>query len=146
MSESETPQYVVAGIDESDHSTKAAQWAAQYASDHGLELRLVHGLNFPANAALVSPVPVKDAKARAYGYGNKLLDSAREALAADHPQLAITTEVDEVSAAVALIESSKQAQLLVVGSHGHGGFSGLLIGSITYKVATHASCPVVIVR
>jgi nucleotide-binding universal stress UspA family protein len=58
----------------------------------------------------------------------------------------VSTEVLEGHAGERLIALSREADLLVVGSRGHGGFMGLLLGSVTTYVVNHALCPVVVVR
>ena len=60
--------------------------------------------------------------------------------------VAIERRVDQGSAAAVLVEESRGADLLVVGSRGHGGFAQLLLGSVSQQCAQHAFCPVVIVR
>ena len=60
--------------------------------------------------------------------------------------MTIERRVDQGSAAAVLVEESQGADLLVVGSRGHGGFAQLLLGSVSQQCAQHASCPVVIVR
>lgn len=64
----------------------------------------------------------------------------------DKADPAIETKVPYGHPAQVLIDESKEADLLVVGSHGHGGFSGMLVGSVSIHCVTHASCPVVVVR
>jgi len=64
----------------------------------------------------------------------------------DHPEVVIGSEVVEGSAARVLLDASKDADLLVVGSRGHGGFAGMLLGSVSQHVVAHASCPVIVVR
>jgi nucleotide-binding universal stress UspA family protein len=58
----------------------------------------------------------------------------------------VKTQVVNGNAAKVLIDSSPDADLLVVGSRGHGGFAGMLLGSVSQHVAAHANCPVVVVR
>jgi nucleotide-binding universal stress UspA family protein len=146
MSTTDAPRRIVVGVDESDAAAAAARWAAEEAAERGFELHLVYGLNFPAQAPMFSAIPVEEAWARASKVGEELLARVRDPLAAAHPDLPITSDVAEVSGAEALIELSKEARLVVAGSRGHGGFTGLLLGSVSLKVASHAHCPVVIVR
>jgi nucleotide-binding universal stress UspA family protein len=58
----------------------------------------------------------------------------------------VTATVAEGPSARVLLDAASDADLLVVGSRGHGGFSGLLIGSVSQQCVSHASCPVVVVR
>lgn len=64
----------------------------------------------------------------------------------DHRPVGMRLTVCEGNAARVLVEASRNAQLLVVGSRGHGGFAGLLLGSVSAACAEHAECPVVILR
>jgi len=63
-----------------------------------------------------------------------------------HPQVAVAQSVTSDRPAAALIEAAKDATLLVVGSRGHGGFAGLLLGSVSQQVIHHAPCPVAVIR
>jgi nucleotide-binding universal stress UspA family protein len=146
VSTTDAPHRIVVGVDDSDNAAGAARWAADEAAERGDELHLLYGLNFPAQAALLSPVPFEETRARAFKLGEELPAGIREPLAAAHPDLVITAEVAEIGGAEALVERSKDARLVVTGSRGHGGFTGLLLGSVSLKVATHAHCPVVIIR
>jgi len=146
MSTTDEPRRIVVGVDDSDNAAEAARWAADEAAAHGCELHLIYGLNFPAQAALFSAVPFEETRERAFKLGDELLARVSAPLAAAHPDLAITAEVAETGAAEVLVERSKDARLVVTGSRGHGGFTGLMLGSVSLKVATHAHCPVVIIR
>jgi nucleotide-binding universal stress UspA family protein len=72
------------------------------------------------------------------------LDEALESVAG-HGDVEIERRVVEAAPAHALVEASEGAELLVVGSRGHGGFAGLRLGSVGQQCAHHARCPVVIV-
>jgi nucleotide-binding universal stress UspA family protein len=82
---------------------------------------------------------VRDAAERA------LEKTLREAHA-ETDSVEIERRVVEGRPARVLVDESRDAELLVVGSRGHGGFAGLLLGSVSQQVAHHASCPVVIVH
>jgi nucleotide-binding universal stress UspA family protein len=146
MTENDRPRRIVVGVDGSENAAKAANWAAQEAEERGMDLHLVHALNLPALFGMHSAIPVEDVKTRTHAQGQELVDAVRVSLADAHPKLDITAAVSELGAAETLVELSKTADMVVAGSRGHGGFAGLLLGSTGLTVATHAHCPVVIVR
>lgn len=67
-------------------------------------------------------------------------------MAADHPDVELNTRLMSGQPARCLLLAAESAELLVVGSRGRGGFSGLLLGSVSQGVLHHAHCPVAIVR
>jgi nucleotide-binding universal stress UspA family protein len=62
------------------------------------------------------------------------------------PAVDVTSAMEEGNPVEVLIERSKECDLLVVGSRGHGGFAGMLLGSVSQHLVAHAHCPVVVVR
>jgi nucleotide-binding universal stress UspA family protein len=140
-----TPQTIVAGVDGSDPSITAAEQAAAIAEARGAPLLLVHGylhaggygtalapyVGFPP-----PPPPPADVMLQ------ELSGSLRQA----HPDLTVTYKQLLGGGAASLISHSRDAQLLVVGCRGHGGFAGLLLGSVSSQVVAHAHCPVLVVR
>ncbi len=75
-----------------------------------------------------------------------VLDAVVRAVFGETPLGFLKTEAREGSAAKVLLDASTGATMLVVGSRGHGGFAGMLIGSVSAGVAEHASCPVLIIH
>ena len=137
---------VVVGIDGSANSHKALTWAATEAADHGAELIVVnvweHTLLPPAGTPSVSeryaPFPSERTT-------EDLVNEVKEVLGAEPPVL-VQPHVRQGNPAQVLIEQSADADLLVVGTRGHGGFRGLVLGSVSQHVAGYAKCPVVVVR
>jgi nucleotide-binding universal stress UspA family protein len=76
----------------------------------------------------------------------KALTATIDAVFGEHRPGRLTVTVREGNAAHVLLEASRDAQLLVVGSRGHGGFTGMLLGSVSTACTEHASCPVLVVR
>lgn len=135
---------VVAGLDGSECSELAAAWAATEADRRGLGLLLAYALPLP-DPAFVPAAAIASDEHR-HSEARELLEREAEALRKRFPGLAIDTLIREESPADFLGALSKAAALLVTGSRGHGGFAGMLVGSVSRKLAAHASCPLVVVR
>ncbi|EME55053.1 universal stress protein [Amycolatopsis decaplanina] len=137
---------VVAGIDGSRSAVEAARWAAADACRRGLSLRLVHayesaGRDYPALE--VTAAEVREAMRET---GIRRLEAAGKSAAEAVPGLDITTEVVEGDPRVVLVEESRRAALLVLGSRGLGSAGKFLLGSTGLALAAHGRCPLVIVR
>jgi nucleotide-binding universal stress UspA family protein len=137
---------IVVGVDGSAGSRKALEWAYAEAELRSATLEAVTVWQFPVTTTLpafgVMPTP-DDLSQEARR--SLLAILAEEGIAADGP-VDVSTIVAEGTAAHALLDAAKDADLLVVGSRGHGGFTGLLLGSVSQQCAIHAACPVVIVH
>lgn len=118
---------IVVGVDGSEESRRALEWALAEARTRGAPVRVVHahgGDESEREAELIVKAEVTTAAADG-------LDVGAEAL----PGPAVRV----------LLEAARDAELLVVGSRGRHGFPGLLLGSVSQQLANHAVCPVVIV-
>ena len=138
---------IVVGVDGSESSRHALQWAAREAEAKGISVRVISTYAIPAIAMAEPGFSYEPANVQ------ELADYARKVVATEvakaskaHPKVKFEAEVFEGSAAQALTEASARASMLVVGSRGHGGFVGLLLGSVSQQCVTHAHCPVVVVR
>jgi len=137
---------VVAGIDGSPSAVHAAVWAGTEARRRGRPLRLVQIYTLPrvnTPIAVGSPDQVRAGLAER---AEEWLAEAKAAVLAEHPGLEITTAAREWSPVTALTQESQHAELVVLGSRGLGGFTGLLVGSTAVSVVAHAHCPIVVVR
>lgn len=133
---------ILVGVDGSEGSKTALRWAAKQARLTGAPLDVVWVWEAPASYGWTVAWPSVDLSADIEKALAELVD---EVLAA-HPGIDLTTEVVEGHPAYVLAERSKYVTLLVIGSRGLGSFRGLLLGSISAHLATHASCSTVIVR
>jgi nucleotide-binding universal stress UspA family protein len=140
---------IVVGVDGSEGSRLALAWALDEAKLRRAALVAVHAWMqpYPSQAGIagtfvvpVDPSTVEAARNAAEG----LLDSLVSGATTDGVE--VERLLVEGPAAEALVETAKGAELLVVGSRGHGGFTGLLLGSVSQQCAHHAPCPVVIIR
>lgn len=138
---------VVVGVDGSPESELALAWAARYAHAIGARLQAVLAWHYPS-AAGGPPVGVAPASvtSEVEQSRHEILDKAIAAACADKPALQIERKVVYGHPAQALIDESREADLLVVGCRGHGGFTGLLLGSVSTHIVVNAFCPVTVVR
>lgn len=137
---------ILVGIDGSRAARTALFWAAAEARRWGRHLLVLHAYEYPAVSAgfgvvpdLTDPRLIEDAAA---GLARGEVDG----VLGGRNGLHVDVEVVCGSPAAALVERSRDAEMLVVGSRGRGGFSGLLLGSVSQHVSHHSRCPVVIVR
>lgn len=138
---------IVVGVDGSAESAAALAWAVRYATAFGATIRAVFAWHYPTSAGLP---PVGVAPGTVTGevtehMREQLAHAVAAAVGAD-PGIEIEQKIAYGNAAQALIDESKSADLLVVGSRGHGAFSGMLLGSVSTHCVTHAACPVTVVR
>ncbi|WP_367115007.1 universal stress protein [Actinophytocola sp.] len=132
-------------MDGSTSATQAVRWAAREATRRDAPLVIVHAwplvpVAVPHAATLR---PYQDALAE---QGREWLVEAAAAAKETAPDVVVSAELSSGWAAAQLIGRSASAELVVLGSRGLGGFSGLVVGSIAVAVATHGHCPVVVVR
>jgi nucleotide-binding universal stress UspA family protein len=134
---------IVVGVDGSAEARRALAWAARQAEITGAGLEVVLAWEMPA--MLFGPVVWPegyDPKADA----GQLVDAEIEAVLGANPDIPISAVVEEGQAAAVLQRAAGGADLLVVGSRGRGGFTGLVIGSVSEHLAAHAPCPIVIIH
>ena len=132
---------VFVGCDGSPESRIAIEWATNYAKSTGGTLTLIHAWQWPT----FQGVPVTlDHDSDPREWGLSLLKRLRSDV--DLPDDRVILDVVHGDPARALIDLATDADLLVVGSHGLGAFSRLMLGSVSARCATHASCPVAVVR
>lgn len=137
---------VVVGVDGSGSSLEALEFALRYAGVRGLRLDVVHAPEHWQPHAFDFPMmPVPGLLPAFRAHEARVLEEIGDVLAR-HPDVTVEVQRADVSAAIALAEASQQAQLVVVGSRGHGAFAGLLLGSVSAAVLQRAHCPVAVVR
>ncbi len=133
---------IVVGIDGSDASLAALEWAARQAEFIDASLHVVAAWEWPTSFgwSLIPEGfdPAGDAKG--------MIDPLITALRAAHPRIDVVAKIVEGHPAPVLIQESSGAELLVVGSRGHGEFVGMLIGSTSEHCVANARCPVVVFR
>ncbi len=134
---------IVVGVDGSDSSLEALRWAANQARLTGAALEVLATWEYPTSLGWAPAWPPDwDPE----GDARKALAEVVEKVLGPHTDIEVRQVVTEGHAALALVNAAEHADLLVVGSRGHGAFAGMLLGSVSEHCATHSPCPVVIVR
>ncbi|MFE2429013.1 universal stress protein [Streptomyces sp. NPDC059373] len=144
MTNNTDPGAVVVGVDDSPQAAAAAEWAAVEAERRGCALELVHAVDIGVAAPQSDNPP--DVIEEVLAEASTMLDDAVARIAAEHPGLRVGSVLVRGAAAEVITHAAGDAAVVVVGTRGRGGFAGLLLGSVSLKVAAHAPCPVVVVR
>ncbi len=139
----DTGHRIVVGVDGSEASVAAVAWAARQAELTGAVLEVVMTWEWPTSYGWSLPIPT--------GYdpaaeSEKLLARILEPVRREHPGITLQPTILEGHPAPRLVEASTGADLLVVGSRGHGEFAGMLLGSVSEHCVTNAECPVLVFR
>ena len=137
-------QRIVVGVDGSPASLKALQWALRQAEATGAKVEAAQAWEVPVmygSGMMVLPSS-EDFEAAA----KQSLENTVAAATDGRPTVPFESHVIAGHPAKTLLDLAEGADLLVVGSRGHGGFVGTLVGSVSQYCVSHASCPVVVVR
>lgn len=136
------PGRIVVGVDGSELSVKALQWAADYAAMTGARIEAVTAWHFPA---AYGPAPVA-VYTDPEGDAARVVEAAAAAVRRDHPEVKVATMVAAGPANEVLVAQAEGADLLVIGAKGHNALARLFVGSTSVHCVSQASCAVVVVR
>ncbi|HLU30042.1 MAG TPA: universal stress protein [Glycomyces sp.] len=134
---------IVVGVDGSPPSVAALRWALGQAELTGAVVEAINVWEPPTVWGDVVPVYPGDDPA---GTARENLDAIVEEVASEYAAVEVRREVVQGHPAKGLLRHAEGATLLVVGSRGHGGFVGALLGSVSQHCIQHATCPVVVIR
>jgi nucleotide-binding universal stress UspA family protein len=138
---------IVVGVDGSPSSRAALRWAVRQAELTGAGIQAVIAWRYPVMASGYGWAPVSpDQETDFRGIAEKLLAEEIAETVDPASSVRVSQQVVEGNAAEALMDLAAGADLLVLGSRGHGGFAGALLGSVSQHCAHHAPCPLVIIR
>lgn len=139
---------IVVGVDGSPSSLAALRWAIRQAGLTGAQVEAVTAWRNTPALAMTAPFADADVSSPDAGVREAAERMLRESVnqAVGSSTVAVKAEIGEGSAAQLLLQASEGASLVVVGSRGHGGFTGALLGSVGQALAQHAACPVLIYR
>ncbi|MBL7286865.1 universal stress protein [Corynebacterium godavarianum] len=137
---------VVVAVDGSPASQTAVRWAANTAMKRGIPLRLASSYTMPQFLYAEGMVPPQELFDDLQRETLKKIDEARDIALEVAPDIKIGHAVAEGSPIDMLLEMSRSSTMVVMGSRGLGGLSGMVLGSVSGAVVSHASCPVVVVR
>jgi nucleotide-binding universal stress UspA family protein len=135
--------YILVGVDGSESSKTALRWAERLAPVVGNGIHAIIAWEYPMMLGWEGGIPDwwrPDVDAK------KILDETLDSVFGKTRPAGLLTTVQEGHPTTILLEASKGAEMLIIGSRGHGGFAGLLLGSVSSACAEHATCPVLVVH
>lgn len=140
---------VVVGVDDSDSSARAVDAAAEVAEREGAALHVVRVAHSASMEAWTYAEVAKGGTEETHAirdHAEQSVTRAANRVRARHPKVLVTTEVLYGDPGQSLADLGATAGLIVVGSRGHGGFTGMLLGSVSHRVIHDATCPVMVVH
>ena len=139
---------IVVGVDGSDSSRDALAWALEEARLRGAEVVAVHAWEAAASMLEPGPAPGFDlvGVAPLEEGAQALVDQVVEEVARAHPGTTVERRAEAGPPVDVLVDAARDADLLVVGSRGHGSIASLLLGSVSQQLAHRAPCPLLIHR
>ena len=137
---------IVCAVDGSDASKTAAKWAANTAVKRGIPLRLVSSYSMPQFPYAEGMVPPQELYEDLEAETLEKIEEAKKVAVDFVPDVDVSHQIEEGSPIDMLLDLSEQCTMIVMGSRGLGGLSGMVMGSVSAAVVSHASCPVVVVR
>ncbi|WP_018025016.1 universal stress protein [Corynebacterium ulceribovis] len=137
---------IVVAVDGSDASKVAVTWAANTALKRGVPLRLVSAYSMPQFLYAEGMLPPQELYDDLESETMEKIEEARKIALDFAPELEVTHQIEEGSPIDLLLDLSAQCTMIVMGSRGLGGLSGMVMGSVSAAVVSHAECPVVVVR
>jgi nucleotide-binding universal stress UspA family protein len=138
----ESEQRIVVGLDGSEHSQGALRWALGQALLTGASVDAVTAWRYPTTYGLATVVPDIDLEAEA----TQMLTESLAKIAGDFPGARVQQLVGEGPPAAVLLRAAADADLLVVGSRGQGGFASAVLGSVSLACVLNAPCPILVYR
>ena len=136
---------IVVGVDGSEGSEQALQWAAREASLRGATLDVIHA--YDGSPASMESISSAEQAERVFNAPRESAEALVASLVEGLGDVEVEAHaIESHNPAHTLVEKSKSADMLVVSSRGLGGFKSLILGSVSQQCAQHAECPVVIIR
>lgn len=139
---SASQQRIVVGVDGSEHSKAALRWAVGQARLTGASVDAVTAWRYPTTYGLATIVPDIDMP----GEATQMLSDSLAKVVGDAPGAEVRQLVSEGPPAAVLLGAAKDADLLVVGSRGQGGFASAVLGSVSLACVLNSPCPVLVFR
>jgi nucleotide-binding universal stress UspA family protein len=133
---------ILVGFDGSAESKRALRWAAELAYLTRCEVQAINAWDFPAYYDYPEPFEGWDTATKPH----EEFDATVEQIDVNRRPIRLSLDVMRGDPAKVLIEESSHATMLVVGSRGLGGFTSLMMGSVSSKCVRHSACPVLVVR
>jgi nucleotide-binding universal stress UspA family protein len=138
----ESPQRIVVGVDGSEHSREALRWALRQGRLTGATVDMVTAWRYPASYGLTVIGADLDLEREA----REMLANELSQVGEDASGVEVREMVGEGPPAEVLLDTAKDADLLVIGSRGRGGFASAVLGSVSMACVLHAPCPVLVLR